>query len=130
MKKYSEDEITVYWDPKKCIHSTNCVKNLPEVFDPDKSPWINLKGASSQEIMSAIDKCPSGALSYEKIGISSESEAQIRVVKDGSLFVKGNCLLIDEAGKEIEEKGPFALCRCGRSKNKPYCDGSHKSQGI
>jgi CDGSH-type Zn-finger protein len=52
---------------------------------------------------------------------------EIKVVKDGPLIVRRRCSLIGEDGKTIAVKGPFALCRCGRSKNKPLCDGSHKS---
>jgi uncharacterized Fe-S cluster protein YjdI len=131
MKEYSNDEITIYWDPKKCIHSRECVKCLPGVFDPHKTPWINLEGASSEEIMKAIDKCPSGALSYKVkdqalMKTEEEPAAQIRAMKNGPLLVKGPCLLIDEDGTELTKGGPFALCRCDRSKNKPYCDGSHK----
>ena len=139
MKEYSNDEITVYWDPKKCIHSENCINNLPGVFDQNKKPWINLKGASSKAIMKSIDRCPSGALSYKKKGGEEETKAeaaaktimepvaQIKVVRDGPLLISGNCILIYEDGKATPQDKPFALCRCGRSKNKPYCDGSHKS---
>jgi len=130
MKEYSNDEITVYWDSKKCIHSTDCVKCLPKVFDPHKSPWINMKGASTEELTKAIDKCPSGALSYEMRRqdkkMNEETSVQIKTMKKGPFLVKGNCMLTDEDGTVLAKSGPFALCRCGKSKNKPYCDGSHK----
>ncbi len=132
MKEYSNDEITVRWDPKKCIHSGECVKCQPGVFDPDRSPWIKMDAASTEEITKAIDKCPSGALSYvkttkaEKAEPKSEPAAKIRAMKDGPLTVQGSCILIDEDGSILAEEGPFALCRCGKSKKKPYCDGSHK----
>lgn len=134
MKRYTNDEITVRWDPEKCIHSAECLKCLPGVFDVDKSPWINMEGATSEEIMKAIDRCPSGALSYKKneelnaTGDQGKTPpVEIRVVKDGPLLVRGRCSLIGEDGKIITEEGPLALCRCGRSKNRPLCDGSHKS---
>lgn len=63
-KRYSNDEITVFWKPEVCIHSTNCWKALLPVFDPRKRPWVNMAGATTEEIMATIDKCPSGALSY------------------------------------------------------------------
>jgi len=132
MKEYSNDEITVRWDKKKCIHSGECVKCLPGVFDPDWSPWVKMDAASTEEITNAIDKCPSGALSYvkktkaEKSEPKSEPAATIRAMKDGPLTVQGRCLLIDEDGSILAEEGPFALCRCGKSEKKPYCDGSHK----
>jgi uncharacterized Fe-S cluster protein YjdI/CDGSH-type Zn-finger protein len=130
MKEYSNGEITVFWDPKKCIHSANCVRGLPRVFNHDSRPWINMKGASSEEIMEVIDKCPSGALSYNKSNQDHEPCAQIRVTNNGPLLVDGDCLLIDGTGGIVAEKGPFALCRCGGSKNKPYCDGTHKIIGF
>jgi len=130
MKEYSNGEITVYWDPKKCIHSAECVKCLPDVFDPHKSPWINMKGASTEELIKAIDKCPSGALSYKMKRRDQKTKegtsAQIKAMKNGPFLVKGNCVLTDEDGTVLAESSPFALCRCGKSKNKPYCDGSHK----
>lgn len=66
MHEYSNGEITVGWQPEICIHSGNCVKNLPTVFKPKEKPWIKIENASSEEIMNAIDKCPSGAFSYRK----------------------------------------------------------------
>lgn len=64
--EYTNGEITVVWQPEICIHSANCVKNLPTVFKPKEKPWIRVENASSEEIMNAINKCPSGALSYRK----------------------------------------------------------------
>jgi len=64
--EYTNSEITVVWQPDLCIHSANCVKNLSEVFKPKEKPWIRVENASSEEIMNAVDKCPSGALSYRK----------------------------------------------------------------
>jgi uncharacterized Fe-S cluster protein YjdI len=64
IKKYTNDEITVVWQPSKCIRSGNCIKNSPDVFQPQKRPWIKLENSSTQKIMDTINKCPSGALSY------------------------------------------------------------------
>jgi uncharacterized Fe-S cluster protein YjdI len=63
-KKYDNGEITVIWQPHKCIHSAICFRGLPAVFDPRKRPWVNEKGASSEAIMKQVDQCPSSALSY------------------------------------------------------------------
>ncbi|MDP3556541.1 MAG: (4Fe-4S)-binding protein [Bacteroidota bacterium] len=63
IKKYSNGEITVVWQSGKCIHSANCVRNLPQVFDTQKSPWIQLENATSKDIIDTVKKCPSGALS-------------------------------------------------------------------
>lgn len=130
MKEYSNDDITVCWDPDKCIHSRNCVKGLPQVFDRSLRPWINMQGATSEEIMKTIDKCPSGALSYKKIGTDRGHSAKIKVIKNGPLLVEGECALVDREGVQVKSCGPFALCRCGGSKNKPFCDGAHTKIGF
>lgn len=64
-KEYSNGEITVVWQSGLCAHSANCVKNLSSVFQPKETPWIKINGASSQEIVDAVAKCPSGALSIK-----------------------------------------------------------------
>ena len=66
MKEYSNGEVTVLWDASKCIHSANCVKNLPEVFKPKEKPWVQMENSTSENIISTVNKCPSGALSLKK----------------------------------------------------------------
>lgn len=65
-KEYSNGEITVVWQSGKCIHSANCVRNLPQVFNTRESPWINMNNASTSEIIATVEKCPSGALTFYK----------------------------------------------------------------
>lgn len=65
IKKYRNKELTILWEPKKCIHSGVCVKTLPGVYDPKAKPWIKPENATIQELKDQIDLCPSGALSYE-----------------------------------------------------------------
>jgi uncharacterized Fe-S cluster protein YjdI len=133
MKEYSNEEIVVCWNPDLCIHAQECIKGLPQVFNRESRPWVNIKGADSEEIMKVIDRCPSGALSYrivKKAGESEKTFAQIKVMKNGPLLVEGSCALLDKTGKEIASNGHFALCRCGGSKNKPFCDGTHIKIGF
>ncbi len=69
IKKYSNEDITIVWQPDKCIHSTKCWKGetgLLSVFNPKIKPWINPEGASTDRIIEQINTCPSGALSYHK----------------------------------------------------------------
>jgi uncharacterized Fe-S cluster protein YjdI len=66
-RKYDNGEITVVWQPSRCIHSTICWKglaSLPEVFNPRERPWIKIEGASSERIADQVTRCPSGALSF------------------------------------------------------------------
>lgn len=63
-KTYSNGEVTIVWQPKLCIHSGNCVRGLPQVFNSRIQPWINPEGASTNEIIAQVQQCPSGALSF------------------------------------------------------------------
>ena len=64
VKKYSNGEVTIVWQPAICQHSQRCFKGLPEVFDPSKRPWVDAEGASTDDIISQVKMCPSGALSF------------------------------------------------------------------
>ncbi len=64
MKEYSNGEITIIWNPVKCIHSGVCVRTLPNVYNTLRHPWIDASNATTQELINQIDRCPSGALSY------------------------------------------------------------------
>lgn len=59
---YLNDDIIVYWDSSKCIHSGHCFGAVPEVFRPGKRPWVSIDAAEAKKIKQAIDRCPSGAL--------------------------------------------------------------------
>ena len=106
---------------------------MEKVFDPKKKPWINVDAASNNEIINAIKKCPSGALQFstgEGSDVEEESVVTIVVAANSALRVSGNVRLEDSEGNQIESRERFALCRCGASQNKPFCDGSHKRIGF
>ncbi len=63
-KEYSNGEVTIVWKSAKCIHSANCVKNNPAVFQPHEKPWIKPEASTTEKIKNTIEKCPSGALTY------------------------------------------------------------------
>jgi uncharacterized Fe-S cluster protein YjdI len=66
VKRYTNGEITVIWQPSLCVHSTVCFRGLPQVFDPRNRPWVTIEGSDTATIVSQVDQCPSGALSYER----------------------------------------------------------------
>ncbi|MGE5380552.1 MAG: (4Fe-4S)-binding protein [Methylocystaceae bacterium] len=143
VKEYQNEDIIVYWYPKECSHAGKCWGGLPQVFDVSKRPWVNLAGSSAEAIIRTIDKCPSHALQYSlpsgssvdpqnakgpgSKAYKSESAAvgQIRVVKDGPLLVEGLSRIFGTDGKLIKEADKMVLCRCGKTKNAPFCDGAH-----
>ena len=131
-KEYSNGELTVVWKPGKCIHAGVCVKSLPQVYNPKERPWIKADQASTAELIAQIDQCPSGALTYYYNADGPKEEAApspkntlIEISPNGPLIVHGKIMLKNAAGEETEQEKRTALCRCGASANKPYCDGAH-----
>ncbi len=133
VKKYSNGEVTVVWEPSKCIHAGNCVRGLPEVFNAKAKPWINIEGADTQSIISQVNDCPSGALSILEKEVAkpdSQSNTQVELMKNGPLVIDGEIKLTQADGSEILKNKKTAFCRCGASSRKPYCDGSHTKAGF
>jgi uncharacterized Fe-S cluster protein YjdI len=133
IKKYRNNELTILWEPKKCIHAAICVKELPGVYDPNAKPWIKPENASIVELKNQIDKCPSGALSYEKIETDKQiinMKTAVELMKNGPLLIKGDVEIKLSDGTMVTKEKMTAFCRCGASQNKPYCDGNHKADGF
>ncbi len=137
-KNYDNGEVTVVWQPHKCIHSAICFRGLPSVFDPQKRPWVTIDGADTDTIIAQVEKCPSGALSYQLDrvqNLNGPKEASVAepilvdVQPNGPLLVRGELIVKDAAGHEEKKSKVTAFCRCGYSQNKPYCDGSHAREG-
>ncbi|OYX86184.1 MAG: (4Fe-4S)-binding protein [Flavobacteriales bacterium 32-34-25] len=63
-KEYTNGEVTIVWQSAKCIHSANCVRNNPAVFQPKEKPWIKPEASTTEKIIDTVNKCPSGALTY------------------------------------------------------------------
>ena len=139
-KTYSNEDITVIWKPDVCIHSTKCWKASLSVFNPKRRPWIDINAGTTDEIIKIVDNCPSGALSYERNKKMSEQKAQpaqsqqsqttVQVNKGGPYLIKGKFVFVGADGKEEIKEGSVALCRCGGSNNKPFCDGIHRKIGF
>lgn len=131
IKKYSNGELTVVWKPKLCIHAKNCVQMLPEVYNPEERPWIKAENGTTEALKAQISKCPSGALTYEmKDGSEEDStiaETKVEVASNGPLLVHGNLEVITKDGISEKKTRTTAFCRCGASRNKPYCDGTHNT---
>ena len=131
---YANDAIEVHWEPKLCIHVRNCVRGLPHVFDAERRPWIDVDAADADAIAATILTCPTGALHFRRLdGGAQEEEPSAATVEprpNGPLFVRGRVRIVDNEGRLIREDTRLALCRCGASGNKPFCDGSHRRIGF
>lgn len=132
-KTYHNEEISVTWKPSLCIHSKKCWTQLATVFDPKIKPWINLEGANTEQVIKQIDICPSGALSYKRNNVivnENNSKNKIEITPNGPILVYGSIELNHSNGKKELKEKVTALCRCGASANKPFCDGSHHKIGF
>ena len=132
VKEYTNDEVTVVWQAGKCSHSALCAENLAEVFNPKARPWINMQGSDTQTIVETVKQCPSGALSIKGDNLESETgsdDVLIKVLENGPMLVNCKVTLAMSDGTAKEVANP-ALCRCGQSANKPFCDGAHVKAGF
>jgi len=150
-REYTNGEITVFWRPSKCIHATTCFRELIDVYNPRKRPWVNMKGASTEKIIEVTDKCPTQAIfwKYNKdldhlpstpdedteelnpLSIKEAKEeknktAKIQIMRDGPILAEGEFKITDADGKEIKPMILTSFCRCGNSRVQPFCDGTHR----
>jgi len=131
---YEDERIQVLWEPKLCIHVKSCVQRLPEVFDAESRPWIHVEAAEAERIAETVAACPTGALHFHRLDGGPQEEAADEIVVEprpnGPLFLRGRIRIEDPEGNLIREDTRVALCRCGGSANKPFCDGTHRRNGF
>jgi CDGSH-type Zn-finger protein/uncharacterized Fe-S cluster protein YjdI len=128
---YKSDDIVVEYDVTRCIHVAECFRALPQVFDPERRPWIDPTLASADAIAEVVKRCPTGALHYRRVEEQEQppQRNEVRAAADGPLFLHGRLVMHMPGGERIEATR-VALCRCGASQNKPYCDNSHVQAGF
>lgn len=159
-RQYTNGEITVFWEPSKCIHATTCFRELIEVFNPGRRPWVNMEGASTRKITEVVNKCPTQSIYWKYNKDLSESEilaqrvvskdeetprtlaksapekksrikpVNVRIMKDGPIVVEGKFRILGKDGLELKPSVMTSFCRCGSSKDMPYCDGTHRKIGF
>ena len=123
--------ITIHDNRSVCAHVGHCTDHAPDVFSTKSEPWIDADGGVTDRTIAAIRMCPSGALSYSVDGVRQQIVGRapaIQITKDGPYAVVGGPALLGDAAPFNAEH--YALCRCGASKNKPFCDGSHYKAGF
>jgi uncharacterized Fe-S cluster protein YjdI len=154
-RQYTNGEITVFWIPSKCIHATTCFRELIEVFNPGRRPWVNMEGAPTRRIVEVVNKCPTQALVWKNNEDLTESEqaaqwqdkkheeenpktvnkleskprvkpTNVRIMKDGPIVVEGDFRILNAKDEELKATPMTSFCRCGQSLSMPYCDGRHR----
>jgi CDGSH-type Zn-finger protein/uncharacterized Fe-S cluster protein YjdI len=157
-KRYKNDEITVFWKPSACVHASYCYRELIEVFDPSRRPWVDMNGSTTDKIIEVVNLCPTEALCWkwndeeknknvEKDqlnhitfrrpelmnnieNVPEEQPASVKIMVDGPIVLKGNfTLLYDGVEKKVQDN-IISICRCGVSDHQPFCDGKHRKVGF
>ena len=125
-------DVTIRFDADRCIHSRGCVLGHPEIYVPNvKGEWIHPDSATAETAMFTALNCPSGAIRVARNDGSASSDTPplvntIRVRENGPLAIEADLSIQGQS-----QATPRAtLCRCGKSQNKPFCDGAHASAGF
>lgn len=134
IRRYACEEIEVSFEARRCIHAGACVRGLPAVFDTGRRPWILPSAAGAEAIADVVQRCPSGALHFTRFDGGEPEvaprENTIVPTARGPLYVRGEVTLRRPDGSVLVEDTRMALCRCGESRNKPFCDNSHRASGF
>ena len=128
--KYEGEKISVTWEGTRCTHAAECLRWLPSVFDVGHRPWVQSKNADADEVAETVMLCPTGALHFtRKDGGEPEPKPEdnvIVVMPNGPLYVRADAVILTPEKEVMLEDTRVALCRCGQSGNKPFCDNSHR----
>jgi CDGSH-type Zn-finger protein len=130
---YAGKRITIHDNRAICAHAGFCTDGLASVFRMKHEPWIDPDAAAVEEVIATIRKCPSGALSYSIDDVETRDQERppmVTVTDDGPYAITGSIELVGVAFGDGASKEHYTLCRCGASKNKPFCDGSHWQVGF
>jgi CDGSH-type Zn-finger protein len=125
---YTGAGITIHDNRGICAHAGRCTDGLAAVFRLGEEPWVHPGAADAEKIIETVRRCPSGALSYSVEGVEhrdQDREPAITVAENGPYVVTGGPDLVGESRGEGASTEHYTLCRCGGSKNKPFCDGTH-----
>lgn len=129
LKTYSTETIDVHYDRQRCIHAAECGRAAGELFVGKREPWCDPSMVPVDEAVDVVERCPTGALLYDrKDGGGTEAppaENSLHIAPAGPVYVRGDLEVRTPDGQTSKETR-IALCRCGASKNKPYCDNAHK----
>ena len=131
---YSGKDIDVFWDEHLCIHIAECLKAEGDMFNLDRFPWCQPDIVSVEKAMEIVERCPTGSLFYKnKQGEITEKPPEENVVfvtYNGPFFISGDLVIEGTPEEKQGVRFRMALCRCGKSMNKPFCDNSHVSMNF
>jgi len=130
IEKVKGEKLELSFEARRCIHSRFCVTWAPQVFLANvKGPWIHPDAMPVERLVEVAHACPSGAIRYRRLDGQPEESAppvNLATLREAGPYAFRAQLVIDGAPAGFRA----TLCRCGASKNKPYCDGSHYEIGF
>ena len=132
-REYRTNEIRVRWNSELCIHTAKCIRRAPGAFDSTRRPWVQLEGQHPDDVADAVRLCPTGALSFERLdGVDEgyEDEVVIELGRNGPYYVRGPVKVVTADGEVVHDGPRVSLCRCGNTKNAPFCDNTHLEIGF
>jgi CDGSH-type Zn-finger protein/uncharacterized Fe-S cluster protein YjdI len=134
IKEFAGRDVVIRYDAARCIHAAECVHGAPEVFDPTARPWIDPDRGDAEHLAEVVRRCPTGALTLTfadgRVAESPASTTTASLVVDGPIYLRGKVVYAGGTHASLAEYTRVALCRCGASANKPFCDGSHAKVGF
>lgn len=128
---YEGKDATVHYNPRICSHAAECGRLASHVFNPGQKPWVQPDNGSVADIEAVVRSCPSGALRMTRDGAPVHlyaDRAEITIEKNGPYWVLGVGAPVGPLAEAMDTR-KYVLCRCGKSGNKPYCDGTHHDEG-
>ena len=131
-REYSTPEIAVQWFASRCIHSANCVRAQPAVFDPARRPWVDATAASADDIARAVLRCPTGALHFVRKDAGAQEApdvpATLTPIRNGPVYARGDIEVRGLDGTPLRRDTRMALCRCGLAARMPFCDNTCRKE--
>ena len=132
--RYPGERATVSWHGGLCIHISECGRAKGDLFVGGRQPWCQPDQAPDDEVSEVVLRCPTGALTVDyEDGSHVESpdpQNTVHVAYNGPLFIRGDLSIEGAPDDAPGTRYRAALCRCGQSSNKPFCDNSHEDAGF
>ena len=128
---YKGKSVEVTYDSAICLHAGECVAGSARAFDPKRSQWVDPNGESPATILTIVARCPTSALRARKLDPDIETPklpttSKVQISRDGPMYIHSPDIKINGASAGHR----MALCRCGASSHKPFCDRSHRTIGF
>ena len=131
-REYIGNGIVVQWYAGRCIHSANCVRALPGVFDPQRRPWVEPSAATADALAAAVLRCPTGALHFTRTDGGTQEVAytptSLTPIRNGPLYVRGDVEIRALDGTPVKRDTRVAICRCPHTTKPPFCDNTCRKE--